>query len=115
MEIPFLDMAMKRLKEFALENPDRPWIVGGGWKMDWFESGHPPGPQLLDEAVPDRPVLLTCFDGHSSWANTLAMKEMNINKDTPDPAKGKVLRDSEGNPIGVFQGTSEIPLTFELN
>jgi predicted amidohydrolase YtcJ len=95
-DTPFLDMAMNKLKEFALEHPEREWIIGNGWRNDWFETGCPPGPQLLDLAVPDRPCVLMCFDGHSSWANTKAMQSVELTADTPDPVKGKFVRNEKG-------------------
>src|SRR5262245_7173359 len=43
------------IRRWADEHPDAPWIVADGWFMDAFEGGNPPK-ELLDAAVPDRPV-----------------------------------------------------------
>lgn len=94
-------MAMNKLAEFAKENPDRKWIIGNGFRNDWFPTGCPPSPELLDKAVPDRPCVIMCFDGHSSWANTAAMQQVNVNSETPDPRKGKIVKNEKGIKKGV--------------
>jgi hypothetical protein len=53
------------VRRCAQENPQKPWIRGQGWQLPLFP---PTGPHknLLDQAVPDRPVLLLGGDGHSA-------------------------------------------------
>jgi hypothetical protein len=48
----------------------------------------------LDEVVPDRPVYLESFDGHTWWANTKALQLAGITKKTPNPAGGEFVRDA---------------------
>jgi predicted amidohydrolase YtcJ len=97
-------MAMDRLREYAQEHKDKPWIVGCGWLMSWFEGGSPESTDLLDEAVPDRPCVLTSFDGHSCWVNKRALELVGITTHTPEPTKGKIRKNSKGELNGVFQG-----------
>ena len=52
------------IERYAKENPDREWISGDGWSMDFFASGNPLKAPL-DSVVPDRPVYLENRDGHT--------------------------------------------------
>jgi predicted amidohydrolase YtcJ len=54
-------------------------------------------------------VWLSRVDGHAAWANNAAMKLAGITKATPDPAGGRIERDADGNPNGVFvDGATEL-------
>jgi predicted amidohydrolase YtcJ len=87
--------------DYAAANPDLEWIVGGGWSMEFFPGGTPTR-QALDVVVPDRPVFLTNRDGHGNWVITRALELAGIDANTPDPADGRIERDSEGNPTGAL-------------
>jgi predicted amidohydrolase YtcJ len=92
------------IAEYAAANPDMPWILGGGWSMADFGPGGAPNKSILDELVPDRPVFLSSRDGHTGWANSVALNIAGITKDTPDPVDGRIDRDPEtGEPIGALQ------------
>ncbi len=87
---------------YAAANPDREWIVGGGWSMEHFPGGTP-HKALLDAAVPDRPVFLFNRDVHGAWANSLALQRAGIDASTPDPADGRIERDpATGEPTGAL-------------
>ena len=93
--------AVARVKAYADANPDEGWIQGGGWSMDHFPGGAPVR-ALLDAAVADRPVLLMSRDHHSTWANTAAIRAAGLDASTPDPADGRIERESDGTPAGTF-------------
>lgn len=86
--------------DYATEH-DTEWIVGSGWFGDVFPGGLPTR-SLLDELVPDRPVVMTSHDAHGVWVNTAALDRAGITSSTPDPAAGRIVRDSEGEPTGVL-------------
>ena len=87
---------------FAEANPDAAWISGGGWSMDVFPDGLPTR-GMLDAIVPDRPVLLTVRDGHGAWVNSRALELAGVDRDTPDPADGRIDREPDGTPSGTLQ------------
>ena len=76
-------------------------LTGVGWYSDVF-PGSSPTAALLDSVVPDRPVVLTGHDGHSTWVNTAALTAAGISRDTPDPSDGVIVRDPTGAPTGVL-------------
>jgi predicted amidohydrolase YtcJ len=85
------------------------WIQGRGWHQEkWDKTPQPnvdglPFHHTLSKVSPDNPVLLSHASGHASFANAKAMELAEITKETPDPPGGEIVRDSNGNPIGVFR------------
>ncbi len=77
------------------EQPDSEWVRGAGVNIaNLLEyDGFPI--DLLDEAVPDRPIVIVDDIGHGAWANTLAMQAVGYDKLTDNPPGGVVDRDSE--------------------
>jgi hypothetical protein len=84
------------------------WILGRGWHQEkWTEAPSPnvdgfPLHEALSRVSPDNPVWLTHASGHAGFANALAMKMAEVQKTTPDPAGGQILKDAQGNPTGLF-------------
>lgn len=97
-----LDEVLAAVKKFAEQHPEKKWVRGGGWPLTL--SGGNPHKELLDKIVPDRPVLLDAFDGHSSWVNSKALEIAGITKETPDPPRGRIERDPQtGEPTGTLR------------
>jgi predicted amidohydrolase YtcJ len=93
---------LRHIAEFAAANPDRKWIVGGGWAMEHFPGGTPRR-EDLDTVVPDRPVFLFNRDVHGAWANSAALRIGGVDRDTPDPVDGRIERDpATGDPSGTL-------------
>jgi hypothetical protein len=93
----------QRIRGYAAANPDKKWIVGGGWDLPIFPNANPHKKQL-DELVPDRPAYLSAADGHSAWVNSRALEIAGITKDTAEPAEGRIERDSKtGEPSGTLR------------
>jgi predicted amidohydrolase YtcJ len=76
-EVADLPECQRRLAAYAAEHPSKNWLTGRGWKYSMFR-GAPIHRRWLDSVVPDRPVLLTAFDGHTAWANTVALQQAGI-------------------------------------
>jgi len=97
-----IDEAQQRVKEYAANYPDLNWIEGRGWNHTHWDIDRFPTAEELDEVVNDRPVWLSRVDGHAGWANSKAMEMAGITADTEDPEGGKIIRDENGEPTGVF-------------
>ena len=98
-----IPVIQKRVKEYAAAHPGDGWIEGMGWQYDAFGVEALPDKRYLDEVVPDRPVFLTCYDGHTTWANSKALQMAGIDRSTPDPPNGTIVRDAQGNPTGALK------------
>jgi predicted amidohydrolase YtcJ len=51
---------------------------------------------------------MTCYDGHTGWANTAALKLAGITAKTPDPTDGVVVKDPKtGEPTGILKEAAQ--------
>jgi predicted amidohydrolase YtcJ len=85
-----------RLKEFK---PGE-WVVGSGWDHSLWEDDRIPTREELDAISRDHPMIFQRVDGHSSVANSLALEKAGIDRDTPDPDGGEIVRDTDSEPTG---------------
>lgn len=60
----------------------------------------------LDEASPDRPVMLEAFSGHGTIMNTRALKELGVDTEH-DPPGGWCERDADGRCTGLLREMAE--------
>jgi predicted amidohydrolase YtcJ len=85
------------------------WIMGRGWHQEkWFSApeenfGAYPTHNSISELTPDNPVILFHASGHSLFANKKAMDEVGYSIESPDPKGGKVIKQDDGQLIGVFE------------
>ena len=95
--------------EKVKQTPKGTWILGRGWHQEKWDSI--PKPNIykypyhhsLSEISPDNPVILYHASGHALYANQKAMAEVGITKETPNPVGGEIIRDRNGEAIGVFE------------
>lgn len=85
------------------------WIIGRGWHQEKWDSipkkniYNYPFHYTLSDVSKDNPVLLYHASGHSLYANKKAMEIVGITKETPNPVGGEIVRDVNGEAIGVFE------------
>jgi predicted amidohydrolase YtcJ len=80
------------------------WLHVTGWYRQFMR---PPGTDAdaatLAGLKTERPIAVESTDGHTLVANRRALELAGVSKDTPDVADGRIVRDPEGNPTGVFE------------
>jgi len=102
------DGVLAMIRSFVAAHPDDPWIIGSGWSMADFERGVPRR-EDLDAIVAERPAFLPNRDGHSTWVNSRALELAGIDRETPDPADGRIERDPDGSPTGTLhEGAADL-------
>ena len=90
------------IRDKAQGTPEGSWILGGAWDHN-LSDGVLPTKEMLDSVAPDHPVLLRDIDGHSAWANSLAIEMAGVSADSPVPPGGEILIDPEtGELTGIF-------------
>jgi len=98
-----IEEIQKRVKDYAAAHPTLPWVTGMGWQYPTFGATALPNKKILDDVLADRPVYLVAYDGHSSWANSKALAMAGIDRNTPDPPNGKIVRDANGEATGALK------------
>ncbi len=101
-DTPSLDALKQRLRERSTQTKAGDWLTGRGWIESRWTPAAFPTRQDLDDVVADRAVVLTRADGHALVANSLALKRAGIDRNTPDPAGGSILKGSDGEPTGML-------------
>ena len=75
------------------------WVIGRGWDQELFQERRYPTRWDLDEAVPDKPVLIVRTCGHVGVVNSKALEILRIDevfRENPN-----LVRDEKGIPIGI--------------
>jgi len=93
----------RAVADYARANPDEAWITGSGWEYYCFPDSRLPRKQDLDAVVADRPVFLRTYDGHTGWANSMALRIAEITRDTKFEGFGEIVRDASGEPSGALK------------
>ena len=110
-----IDEIRTELGRYAEEQPTRPWLLGRNGVPDVLGAANALARSVLDEAVSDRPVLLTSEDGDLAWANSKALELAGITRKTRNPWSGIVARDRRtGEPTGVLKGAAVDLVTQKL-
>jgi predicted amidohydrolase YtcJ len=89
------------------------WIRGRGWHQEKWSSKPDPNVEgfpthaSLDRVSPQNPVVLTHASGHASFVNGKALEASGIDRNTPNPNGGEILKDAAGEPTGLLRETAE--------
>lgn len=99
-----LQEIQRRVAEYAKQNPDEKWIVGSGWEYSALPGNRLPARRDLDAVVRNRPVFLSSYDGHTTWANSKALEIAGINSTTKFDGYGEIVFDEKTKePSGVLK------------
>jgi predicted amidohydrolase YtcJ len=88
---------------YAKKQPAGIWLTDGAWDHEQWTPPALPTKALLDPATGDHPTCLSRQDGHMMVCNSLALKLSGIDRNTPDPPGGVIVRDSSGEPTGLLK------------
>lgn len=94
--------AADRVRLRTVNSQPGQWIRGRGWDQNEWPDRQFPTHRSLDNVAPNNPVYLIRVDGHAIWVNKKALELAGVSKSTEDPPGGKIVRDSLGNPSGIF-------------
>jgi predicted amidohydrolase YtcJ len=78
------------------------WLVCGGLRPDGWQDNRWPTAIELEEACRGVPCVVGSFDHHALACNRTALDVAGIDRDTPEPADGRVAREGSGVPTGLF-------------
>ena len=93
------------LQLIARASRDHDWLQGRGWNPHRWGGGYPDRHQL-DGVVGEKPAAFQSHDMHALWVNSRALRAAGIDRDTPDPEGGRIVRDDDGEPTGMLLETA---------
>ena len=98
------------LEECKDEQPASNWVLGAGHSVFTLLESERLPIEILDEAIPDKPAVMMEETSHSIWVNSKALKLAGIDKDTPNPKGGVIVKDKKtGKPTGLlFDGAGDL-------
>ena len=106
---------VEKLTECAAETPPGEWLRGGQWAMELLESDTVPHKAILDAVTTEHPVYLGDSTVHAAWLNSPGLAAMGIDRETPDPQGGVIMRDPDsGEPTGVLVDNAAYNILKEL-
>lgn len=84
------------------------WILTfGGWHESQLEERRAPTREELDRVAPHNPVMLRILLPHPSThfavLNSAGLKAVGITRETQNPERGIIEKDSDGEPTGVLR------------
>ncbi|GAA2030426.1 amidohydrolase [Agromyces tropicus] len=97
------------VRRYAEAHPELDWITGASYDGSLAEAGLFDA-RWLDDAVPDRPVVLRAWDYHTVWVNSRALELAGIDAGTPAPELGEIPRRDDGTPLGTLREWGAVDL-----
>ena len=82
------------------------WVLGGNWDEQLW-GGELPTRHWIDPVTGATPVAVVRSDQHMMLLNTVAMKLAGIDRHTPDPPGGLIVRDGQGEPTGIVKDAAK--------
>lgn len=89
-----------------------PWVLGGGWRDDWWPDRTPRSCQLDEAFGPDVPVVLRRWDMHACWCSSKALQLAGFNREDGSegpacPKGGQVVVDGRGRAVGLMYDAAQ--------
>ncbi len=104
---PDISSLKKLISEVSGKCNSDEWIVGKGYNPLELVEKRPPDRHDLDEACPDKPVVIFHFGFHECVVNSKALNILGINRKTPNPFAGEIVKNLLGSPTGRLIETAE--------
>ncbi|WBW98714.1 amidohydrolase [Oceanirhabdus sp. W0125-5] len=103
-KVTSIDNLIITVKEFIKERkiPDGEWIVSRGWNENFWDKPTLPSRYDLDKISEKHPIYFSRACGHIGVTNSLALKLLNIDRNTPDP-EGGIIDRKDGEPTGILR------------
>lgn len=108
LECSSLDEIRREITKYAKDNPHESRLLCRGWIQSATEGQALA--TVLDDLDP-RPIYVEALDLHSTWCNTSALTELDLDSRS-DPPGGKIHRDSLGRPSGLLDEAAQFNIVW---
>ena len=97
---------LAHIKKLAADTPpDRLIFVPKVYATRLAERRYP-NRYELDQAAPRHAAMTD--NGYASVLNSVALRKLDVNASTPQPANGKIIKDDKGEPTGLILGAPQL-------
>lgn len=98
----------RTLSEFAerKQPAEGEFIVGFGYDNNFFPGKAHPTKEDLDKVSDKNPIIIAHASGHMGVCNSLGLKRLGIEKDTPNPRGGVIGHNADGSLSGYLEETA---------
>jgi predicted amidohydrolase YtcJ len=93
---------LSRLSAYAAEKPESEWIAASDFNEERLSERRMPTREEIDTVMPDRPVLVRRYCGHTAIVNSAALRKLGIGDGVDDPPGGTFGR----SPTGALDGSA---------
>ena len=99
---------------YRAANPDATWLRGSGLSYDVLPGSERLTRQHLDAIEPNLPLVLTCFDFHTVWCNTVALNAAGILHGANPGGNAEVVLGDDGAATGELREFEAMHLVYDL-
>ena len=113
-EVRTMDQLQAVLLAYAEKHPDQEWVYGQGLIYLTPPGGGALTRHHLDAIIANRPVAVTAYDGHTVWANTLALEKAGILHGGYTAAGSEIVMNPDGLASGELRELGAIHYVDDL-
>lgn len=108
MTVPELQAVLQGFLDATDDQEPDGWLDVTDWSpVGLLPAGTVADKQMLDALDTARPIRLQGSDFHNSWVNSRALALAGIDRNTPDPAGGEIVRGPDGVPTGLLKDNAQ--------
>ena len=97
---------LERIAAGAADTPGDGWLFAYNYTPRAFTRRRGLTRHDLDRVAGDRPVLVMHFSFHEAVVSSAGLRAAGIDRETPDPFGGRIVRDRHGEPTGELLETA---------
>lgn len=109
-----IEALTQAVRAYAAKRPHDRIIVANGASYMTIRPSGVITRQDLDQVLPDRPFILCCFDHHTVWANTAALKAAGILQGKALPPGNEIVMGADGLAAGELKEPAAYGPVFAL-
>ena len=108
MTVPELQAALQALLDASTDQEPDGWLQITDWNpVGLLPAGTVANKSFLDALSTSRPIYLQGSDFHNSFVNSRALALAGVDRTTPNPAGGEIVRDAGGEATGLLKDNAQ--------
>lgn len=101
-----LEEVLDAISERVAQTPAGEWVQGFGLDDTANADMRHLNRHDLDAITTEHPIYVSHVSGHLAYLNSKALEMAGINRDTPDPSGGTIVKQDDGEPDGLLLETA---------